>query len=245
MTIGSVGRHVLLLSWGTTRAWTARCRNRSRPCAASAPVKWEVRVRAVGASAPRMDMHRCSASSTTPTPSGSELRVEVVGDLDGEPLLQLESPREVLDDPGELGQPEQAGRGEVADVRDSAEREEVVGAQRGERDVVARAPGRRSPPRWGMSSSRTVRDGGVRDTTRRHVRGVSARLGSSRSCPSAIRSSATAFSARRSGSDAVCVRRSPAAATSPPPSRSIGCVLSVSSSRSFVKIYFFRARMTA
>ena len=54
---------------------------------------------------PRMDMHRCSASTTTRTPLGAEGRLDGVGDLGGHPLLDLEPLGEAVDQPGQLGQP--------------------------------------------------------------------------------------------------------------------------------------------
>ena len=81
-------------------------------------------------------MQRCSASSTTPTPLGCELVLEPVGDLLGQPLLHLQAAGEQLDDPGELRQPEDAVAREVADVGDALEREQVVLAERVERDVA-------------------------------------------------------------------------------------------------------------
>ena len=65
-----------------------------------------------------------------------QLGCQVVGDLHGEPFLELEVAGEVLDDPGELGQPEESLRRQVADMRDTAEGKQVVGAQRRERDVA-------------------------------------------------------------------------------------------------------------
>ena len=61
--------------------------------------------------------------------------VDPVGDLAGHPLLHLQVAREQLDDARELRQPDEAVAGQVADVRDAAERQQVVLAQRAERDV--------------------------------------------------------------------------------------------------------------
>ena len=50
-----------------------------------------------------------------------ELGCQVVGDLHGEPFLELEVAGEVLDDPGQLGEPEESLGRQVADMRDTAE----------------------------------------------------------------------------------------------------------------------------
>ena len=60
----------------------------------------------------------CSASSTTPTPRGAEIGVEALGDLHGQLLLRLQPGREVIDQAGEFGQPEEALPWQVAHVRD-------------------------------------------------------------------------------------------------------------------------------
>ena len=70
-----------------------------------------------------------------PDALGRELGLEPVGDLLGEPLLDLQAAGEQLDHPGQLGQAEDALAGQVADVGDPGERQQVVLAQRVERDV--------------------------------------------------------------------------------------------------------------
>ena len=111
-------------------SWRVLGSSRTRPCSADvivvAPAFWT----------PRSDMHRCSASSTTPTPDGRELALQPVGDLRRQPLLDLDRPGEVLDDPRELGQADDPLAREVGDVRDADEREQVVLTQRVERDVA-------------------------------------------------------------------------------------------------------------
>jgi hypothetical protein len=67
---------------------------------------------------------------------GLELVAEPVGHLLGEPLLHLEVSGEALDDPGQLGQAEDAAAREVADVGGAVEGQEVVLAQRVEGDVA-------------------------------------------------------------------------------------------------------------
>ena len=57
----------------------------------NSPRTAEVMVRVPGFFTPRIDMHRCSASTTTSTPSGPEHLFDGVGDLGGHPLLDLEA----------------------------------------------------------------------------------------------------------------------------------------------------------
>ena len=83
---------------------------------------------------PRSDMHRCSASTTTPTPFGLEVLSQPVGDLHRQALLDLEVAGEELDDASELRQPEDPLTRQVADVHHSVERQQVVHAQRVERN---------------------------------------------------------------------------------------------------------------
>ena len=66
----------------------------------------------------------------------SQVGVEPVGDLLGQPLLHLRAVREQLDHPGQLGQPEDPVAGQVADVRHADERQQVVLADRPDRDVA-------------------------------------------------------------------------------------------------------------
>ena len=65
-----------------------------------------------------------------------EALVEVVGDLAGEPLLGLDAAGEELHGARELGEPEDPVGGQVADVGDARERQQVVLAQRADRDVA-------------------------------------------------------------------------------------------------------------
>jgi hypothetical protein len=67
-------------------------------------------------------------------PLGFQFTIQPVGDLLGEPFLHLRSGREVLDHSGELGQPEDAVVGQVADVGDAGERQQVMLAEGSQRD---------------------------------------------------------------------------------------------------------------
>ena len=67
---------------------------------------------------------------------GRQSVLEMVGDLAGEPLLGLGAAGEELDGPGQLGQSQDPVGGQVADVRDARERQQVVLAQRADRDVA-------------------------------------------------------------------------------------------------------------
>ena len=66
------------------------------------------------------------------------LRREVIGppagDLGGQALLDLQAAGEQVDDAGELRQPQDALAGQVADVRDAVERQQVVLEERVERN---------------------------------------------------------------------------------------------------------------
>ena len=88
-----------------------------------------------GLRTPRIAAHRWVASITTPTPCGLEPLHEEVGDLLGQPLLDLEPARVHLDDPRDLRQPDHAPVRDVGDVGVAEERQQVVLAQRVERDV--------------------------------------------------------------------------------------------------------------
>jgi hypothetical protein len=70
-----------------------------------------------------------------PDPLGAQAGVQAVGDLPGHPFLDLQAPGERLDDPGKLGQAHQALSREVPDMRHAVEGQQVVLAQRPERDV--------------------------------------------------------------------------------------------------------------
>ena len=75
---------------------------------------------------PRSDMQRCSASSTTPTPFGSSS----VWSQSATCVVAAEQ----LDDPAELAQADDAFAREVGDVGHPVEREQVVHAERVERN---------------------------------------------------------------------------------------------------------------
>ena len=65
-----------------------------------------------------------------------ELALQPVGDLRGQPLLDLQRSGEGLDHARELGQPDDPLARQVGDVGDADERQQVVLAQRVERDVA-------------------------------------------------------------------------------------------------------------
>jgi hypothetical protein len=54
---------------------------------------------------------------------GMKVSVEPVRNLFGQPFLHLRATREVFDDPRQLGQPENALPGQVANVGDADERQ--------------------------------------------------------------------------------------------------------------------------
>ena len=151
-------------------------------------------MRAPRARTPRSDMHRCSASITTPTPARVQVVLQPVGDLLGEPLLHLQVAGEQVEHAGELRQAEDPLARQVADVRDPAERQQVVLAERLHRDaggqdqlVVALVVGERGQVERRRGEELGV---GVGDPA-----GVSARCGSAGSRPSARSRAATACSA--------------------------------------------------
>jgi hypothetical protein len=55
-------------------------------------------------------------------PTGVQFPIQPVGDLLGKPLLDLRSGREVLDQTGKLGKPEDAVARQVADMGHAGER---------------------------------------------------------------------------------------------------------------------------
>ena len=87
---------------------------------------------------PRMDMQKCSASSTTIEPRGCRCVFHGLGDLGGQALLDLEATGVALDDSGQLRQPRDAtvARREVGHVGQTDEGNEVVFTERGEGDVA-------------------------------------------------------------------------------------------------------------
>ena len=158
--------------------------SRTTPCSA------EVTVRAPGFCTPRRDMHRCSASSTTPTPCGRELGLEPAGDLRREALLHLQEAGEVLHHAGQLGQPDDAVAGQVADVRDARERQEVVLAERVERD-----PARHDE----LVVAAVVRERRRREGRRRQQLGVHARHAARRVAPALVASRSTPSASSSAG----------------------------------------------
>ena len=89
-----------------------------------------------GFATPRIAAQRCVASMTTPTPSGWSLLHEQVRDLLGEALLDLEAAGVHVDDARHLREPDDAPVGDVGDRRRAEERQQVVLAERVERDVL-------------------------------------------------------------------------------------------------------------
>lgn len=59
-------------------------------------------------------------------PARMQLLLEPVGDLLGQPLLDLRTAREVLDDPGQFGEPQDPLTGQVSNVGDTGEREQMM-----------------------------------------------------------------------------------------------------------------------
>ena len=106
------------------RGTPARAKNSARLAgsARNVPSRADVTVFAPYARTPRSVMQECSASSTTPTPGRAKPGGQALGDLFGQPFLDLGPGREVLHQPGQLGQPDDALAGQVADVRDAGER---------------------------------------------------------------------------------------------------------------------------
>ena len=66
---------------------------------------------------------------------GLELALEPARDLRRQPLLDLQGAGEQLDDPGQLREADDPLAGQVADVGDADEGQQVVLAERVERDV--------------------------------------------------------------------------------------------------------------
>ena len=88
-------------------------------------------------STPRIRMHRCSASSTTATPSGSISDHESMRDLRRQPLLHLQPPRVDLDHPRQLRDSDDFAIRQVRDVRLAHERQQVMLAQGIEIQILA------------------------------------------------------------------------------------------------------------
>jgi hypothetical protein len=72
----------------------------------------------------------------TPTPDGSRCIDDRVGDLIRHPLLHLQPPRETVDEPRELGEPDDARDRQVPDRRAAVEGQHVMLARRIELDVA-------------------------------------------------------------------------------------------------------------
>ena len=83
-----------------------------------------------------------------PYPPGPEPGGQALGDLLGLPLLNLRPGREMLHQPGQLGQPDDALAGQIADVRQAGERQQVMLADRAERDRPGQHQLVVAPRRW-------------------------------------------------------------------------------------------------
>jgi hypothetical protein len=81
-----------------------------------------------------------------------QLVLEPAGDLGRQPLLDLERAGEVVDDAGELREAEDPLARQIADVGDADERQQVVLAERMERDSPGRRRARRTRRRSGTWS---------------------------------------------------------------------------------------------
>ena len=140
-------------------------------------------------------MQVCSASMTTPDAARRELALQVVGDPLGQPLLGLHAAGVEVDQPGELGEPEDALPGQVPDVRHPDERQHVVLAQRLDRDVLDE---HQLVVRLVVGEGRQVERPGRRASRRRHAPSGRASRGGprpGRSTPRAASRSAAASSA--------------------------------------------------
>ena len=93
---------------------------------------------APGLRTPRIDMHRCSASTTTITPRGIQLAHQRIRDLRGQPLLHLRPLRVQVDQPGDFRQPGDAAvhTRDVADVGHPVERHQMVLARGVQGDLL-------------------------------------------------------------------------------------------------------------
>ena len=87
-------------------------------------------------STPRIAMHRCVPSQTTATPSGLIFSVMVARDLVGQALLQLQPPREDVDEARDLAEADHLAVRDVGDVALAEERQQVMLAHAVEVDVA-------------------------------------------------------------------------------------------------------------
>ena len=85
---------------------------------------------------PRVVMHSCAASITTPTPRGCSTSSMQRGDLRGHLLLHLEAAREDVDHARELADADDLVGRQVADMGAADDRRHVVLAVRLELDVA-------------------------------------------------------------------------------------------------------------
>ena len=94
----------------------------------SMPRTADVTVRDPGLRTPRIDMHRCSASTTTMTPRGSRMRMSASAIWDVNRSCTWGALGVDVDEPGELGQPGQPAllAGDVARRAPPVERHQVV-----------------------------------------------------------------------------------------------------------------------
>ena len=80
-------------------------------------------------STPRIIMQRCCASMMTPTPWGSMVSCDGVGDLAGEALLHLQAASEDIDEARDLAESDDLAVGDVGDVHLAEEGQQVVLAE--------------------------------------------------------------------------------------------------------------------
>ena len=87
-------------------------------------------------STPRIIMQKCCASAITPTPSGSSISWMALGNLLRQPLLNLQPPREDIDDSRHLAQPDYLVPRQIGHVHFAVERQHVVLAEAEELDIL-------------------------------------------------------------------------------------------------------------
>ena len=101
------------------------------------------------ARAPRGVMQECSASSTTPTPGARSREARASATLLGQPLLDLRPGGEVLQQPGQLGQPDDALAGQVADMGGRGPAGRIIERGPAEGTCPVLAAGARHVRAWG------------------------------------------------------------------------------------------------
>ncbi len=130
---GRRSRHAQLAAWiSMKRRNSARVRASSR----NVPSIWLVIIDTPRLCTPRVVMHWCTASMTTPTPRGFSTPCDAVRDLRGQLFLHLEAPRVRVDHARELGDADDLVGRQIADVRAADDRRHVMLAERFELDVA-------------------------------------------------------------------------------------------------------------